>query len=55
MSAQPLAKASKSALATGWQQGTIIFTTTDGLCSDQVVVKGYYGEVWGSFLPVIGR
>jgi len=45
----------KNNLSTGWQQGNITFTTTDGFFSDQVIINTYFGSVKRVYLPIVMR
>jgi hypothetical protein len=52
---QPTVSVIKNDLSTGWQQGNITFTTTDGFFSDQVIINAYLGSVNRIYLPTIVR
>jgi hypothetical protein len=52
---QPRISVITNKLLTGWQQGNITFTTTDGLFSDQVIINTYYGLVKRLYLPMAMR
>ncbi|MBN1535693.1 MAG: hypothetical protein JW908_03090 [Anaerolineales bacterium] len=49
---QPAISVDKNNLSAGWQQGSITFTSTDGLYSDQVTVSAFLGSVKRVYLPV---
>ncbi len=46
---------SKAALAGGWQQAVVSFSSPDGALSDQVTVKAYLGELIYLFLPMMAK
>lgn len=52
---RPTISVIKNDLSTGWQQGNITFTTTDGFFSDQVIINAYLGSVNRIYLPTIVR
>jgi thiol-disulfide isomerase/thioredoxin len=52
---QPTISVIENNLSTGWQQGNITFTTTDGFFSDQVIVNAYLGSVKRVYLPIVVR
>ncbi len=52
---QPMISVIKDNLSTGWQQGNITFTTTDGFFSDQVIINAYLGSVRRVYLPIAMR
>jgi hypothetical protein len=53
---QPAISVVTSALAAGWQQGSITFTTTSGdPVSDTMQVKAFYGTVERVYLPCVMR
>ena len=52
---QPQFSVSKAALAGGWQQAVVSFSSPDGALSDQVTVKAYLGELTSVFLPVMAK
>ena len=52
---QPTISVIKNNLSTGWQQGNITFTTTDGFFSDQVIINTYLGSVKRLYLPIVVR
>jgi hypothetical protein len=45
----------KAALANGWQQAVVTFSSTDGALSDQVTVKAYLGDLAPIFLPMTAK
>ena len=55
ISTQPTISVIKNNLSTGWQQGNITFTTTDGFFSDQVIINTYLGSVKRLYLPIVVR
>lgn len=55
MSTKPQVSVNKGSLVNGMQQGKITFTTTNGLYTDEVTVKAYYGQVKKVFLPSISK
>jgi hypothetical protein len=52
---QPTISVIKNNLSTGWQQGNITVTTTDGFFTDQVIINTYLGSVKRIYLPIIVR
>jgi len=53
---QPIVSVVTSALALGWQQGTVTFTTTSGdPFSDTLTVHVYCGTVWRVHVPCAMR
>ena len=53
---QPVISVVTSTLASGWQQGTVTFTTTSGdPFSDTLTVHAYYGTVWQVHVPCAMR
>ena len=52
---QPILTALRGSLASGLQQATLTFSTSDGLFSQQVTVSAYLGPVLRMFLGVMGR
>lgn len=54
-STQPTISVIKSQLSTGWQQGSITFTNSEGDLSDQVLVNTYLGPISRIYLPVVRR
>jgi hypothetical protein len=51
----PQFSVSKAALAGGWQQAIVSFSSPDGALSDQVTVKAYLGELVYLFLPMTAK
>ena len=51
----PQFSVSKAALASGWQQAVVSFSSPDGALSDQVTVKAYLGELIYLFLPMMAK
>ena len=45
----------KGSLASGWQQGSVTFSTPDGLLSDTVSLRAYLGPLKRTYLPLTRR